>query len=138
MAINFFSEGISFRPSNIRQLKQWIKKVIEQEGGVLVELNFIFCNDAYLHQINVQYLQHDTYTDIITFDNSEQDVSIEGDIFVSIERIKENATKLKVTFEQELYRVMIHGVLHLLGYTDKTPQEKTYMRAKEDDCLALL
>ncbi len=137
MAINFFSEGISFKPQNIRQLKSWIKKIIEQENHILIELNFIFCDDAYLHQINVEYLQHDTYTDIITFDNSDQDSHIESDIFISIERVKENAEKLKVSFEQELHRVMIHGVLHLLGYSDKSPKEKTQMRAKEDECLAL-
>ncbi|MFN3316359.1 MAG: rRNA maturation RNase YbeY [Raineya sp.] len=138
MAINFFSEGISFKPKNIRKLKSWVKNIIEQEKHSLAELNFIFCDDAYLHQINMEYLQHDTYTDIITFDNSEQDTRIESDIFISIERVRENAEKLKVTFEQELHRVMIHGVLHLLGYQDKTLKEKAQMRAKEDSCLNLL
>lgn len=138
MAIYFFSEGINFKPKNIRHLKNWIKQVVRNEGATLQELNFIFCSDEYLHQINVEYLQHDTYTDIITFDNSDETGRIEGDIFISIDRVKENAQKFQTNLDRELYRVMIHGVLHLLGYQDKTPQEKSQMRAKEDKCLDLL
>jgi rRNA maturation RNase YbeY len=138
MAIHFFSEGIVFKPQNIRKLKSWIKQVVLKEQNTLKELNFIFCNDEYLHNINVAYLQHDTYTDIITFDNSDRKNNIEGDIFISVERVQENAQKLGVDFETELHRVMIHGVLHLLGYKDKSPKEKALMRAKEDECLAFL
>jgi len=138
MAIHFFSEGLVFKPQNIRKLKSWIKQVVLKEQNTLKELNFIFCNDEYLHNINVAYLQHDTYTDIITFDNSDRKNNIEGDIFISIERVQENAQKLGVDFKTELHRVMIHGVLHLLGYKDKSPKEKALMRAKEDECLAFL
>jgi rRNA maturation RNase YbeY len=138
MAIQFFQENISFKLKNATKIKQWIKSVVEKENQKLLELNFIFCDDEYLHKINVEYLQHDTYTDIITFDNSEHIGKIEGDIFISIERVKENADNLKITFEQELHRVMIHGVLHLLGYKDKTKAEKQTMRAKEDEALRLL
>jgi rRNA maturation RNase YbeY len=138
MAIQFFQENISFKLKNATKIKQWIKSVVEKENQKLLELNFIFCDDEYLHKINVEYLQHDTYTDIITFDNSEHIGKIEGDIFISIERVKENADNLKITFEQELHRVMIHGVLHLLGYKDKTKAEKQAMRAKEDEALRLL
>jgi len=138
MAIHFFSEGIVFKPKNIRILKNWIRQVILKEQHTLGELNFIFCNDEYLHNINVAYLQHDTYTDIITFDNSDKKHNIEGDIFISVERVQENAQKLKIDFETELHRVMIHGILHLLGYKDKSPKEKKQMRAKENEYLELL
>ena len=138
MAIHFFSEGIVFKPKNIRALKNWIKQVIQKEQNSLGELNFIFCDDTYLHNINVAYLQHDTYTDIITFDNADQEGKIEGDIFISVERVRENSQKLAISFEQELYRVMIHGVLHLLGYKDKSSKDKVQMRAKEDEYIALI
>lgn len=138
MAIQFFQENIEFKPKNALKLKKWIKSIVEIEKQKIIDLNFIFCNDEYLHQINVEYLDHDTYTDIITFDNSEEKGKIESDIFISIERVKENADKLKITFEQELHRVMIHGVLHLLGYKDKTKADKQTMRAKEDEALSVL
>jgi len=98
----------------------------------LKELNYIFCSDAYLLQINQQYLNHDTYTDIITFDNSETEKVITGDIFISIERIRENAAKYNITEADELHRVIIHGALHLLGYKDKTAVTKQKMTEKED------
>lgn len=138
MAIHFFSEGITFKPKEIRKLKNWIKQVVSKEQNSLKELNFIFCDDQYLHQINVEYLQHDTFTDIITFDNSDTEKLIEGDIFISVERVEENAQKFALSFDEELHRVMIHGVLHLLGYQDKTSKEKAKMRAKEDEYLLLL
>jgi rRNA maturation RNase YbeY len=138
MAIQFFQENIEFKPKNALKLKKWIKSIVEIEKQKIIDLNFIFCNDEYLHQINVEYLDHDTYTDIITFDNSEEKGKIESDIFISIERVKENADKLKIAFEQELHRVMIHGVLHLLGYKDKTKADKQAMRAKEDEALSVL
>jgi len=100
-------------------------------------LNYIFCSDTYLHKINLEYLKHDTLTDIITFDYSEKK-QISGDIFISIDRIKENAPKFNQSTDIELNRVLIHGVLHLLGYKDKTPKEKETMRAKEDFYLTLL
>lgn len=131
-SINFFQEDISFKlPAKLR-LKKWIKEAIQAEGFKLDELNYIFCSDQYLLQINQQYLNHDTYTDIVTFDNSENEGRITGDIFISVERTRENAQKFKVTEMRELQRVIIHGALHLLGYKDKTPADKTLMTQKED------
>ncbi|AFK05027.1 metalloprotease ybeY [Emticicia oligotrophica DSM 17448] len=130
--INFHTEGIDFSVPNPIKTKRWIKSVIESEGLKLSEINYVFCNDEYLHQINLEYLDHDTLTDIITFDNSEDEGIIEGDIFVSIERIADNASDFGVSFEHEFKRVVIHGVLHLCGYFDETDEEELTMRAKED------
>ena len=110
--------------------KTWVYKLIDTERHILVHLNFIFCSDEFLHKINVQYLDHDTYTDIITFDNSEEEDCIEGDIFISLERIAENAAQFKVSEEDELRRVMAHGVLHLCGFNDKSDAEKAVMAGK--------
>ena len=136
-SVNFFEEDIDFTLSNEDYISNWIKTIVEKEGFVLQELNFIFCSDEYLYQMNVDYLNHDTYTDIITFDNSEEDKQIEGDIFISIDRVKDNATSIKSSFEDELDRVIIHGVLHLMGLKDKTPEEEKEMREKEEACLSL-
>ena len=119
-------------------LKAWIKSVIEEEGYALKELNFILCSDEYLLRINQQYLNHDTYTDVITFDNSEELKMIVGDIFISLERIQENAREFKHTVADELCRVMVHGTLHLLGYKDKGKAAKNLMTEKEDYYLASL
>jgi probable rRNA maturation factor len=108
------------------------------EGFELEELNYIFCSDEYLHQMNLTYLNHDTLTDIITFDNSEAEQIIEGDIFISIDRVKENSEEFDVLFETELHRVLVHGLLHLFGYKDKSEREKVLMREKEEACLSLL
>lgn len=134
-AINFFEEGISYKLKNKTAVRKWIIETIVAEGYKLDELTYIFCTDEYLLQINQQYLDHDTYTDIITFDNSEEEGIIVGDIFISVERIKENATKFSVTEAQELHRVMIHGALHLLGYKDKSAADKKKMTLKEDQYL---
>jgi probable rRNA maturation factor len=134
-AISFFEEDIQFKPKQKAALRQWIKDTIEAEGFRLKELNYIFCSDAYLLQMNQQYLDHNTYTDIITFDNSEIEKIIVGDIFISAERIKENALKFKVTEDTELHRVMIHGALHLLGYKDKSAASKNLMTQMEDKYL---
>ena len=130
--INFFEEDISYKLKNKSQVRRWISETIIAEGSRLKELNYIFCSDSYLLQINQQYLNHDTYTDIITFDHSEEEGSIAGDIFISIERIRENAAKFKVAEDEELHRVIIHGALHLLGYGDKNPADKKRMTEKED------
>src|SRR6202012_2022690 len=130
--ISFFEEDIQFKLKNKAQVRQWITDTIIAEGYKLRELNYIFCSDAYLLQINQQYLDHDTYTDIITFDNSEKEKVIEGDIFISIERIRENAAKFDTGETNELHRVIIHGALHLLGYKDKTASDKKQMTSKED------
>ena len=110
----------------------WIETIVLSENKTLGEISYIFCDDAYLHNINRQYLNHDTLTDIISFDYTEGDV-ISGDIFVSIERVKDNAIDFKVAFEEELKRVLAHGVLHYCGYKDKTDTDAALMRAKENE-----
>lgn len=130
-AIHFFWEDVS---SNLKQkirLRNWITNTIKEENKRLGELTFIFCSDTYLLSINQEYLNHNTYTDIITFNNSEDDRII-GDIFISLERVHENALRFKVSEEDELHRVMIHGTLHLLGYTDKGKDAKALMTNKEN------
>jgi probable rRNA maturation factor len=135
--VNYFTEGTRFKLDHPRKTAAWIKKVILQEKSSLRNINFIFCSDDALLARNQDYLKHTTYTDIITFDNSEIKNEVEGDVFISIDRVRENATKYCQSFDQELHRVMIHGVLHLLGYNDKSPRQKTAIRKKEDACLSL-
>lgn len=134
--INFFTEDINFELTESTVYSNWIQVVIADHDYQLEEINYIFCSDTYLHQVNVEYLNHDTYTDIITFDNSEDEGVIESDIFISIDRIKENAVEMKVSFEQELQRVIIHGVLHLLGFKDKSEEEAGEMRNQENKSMA--
>lgn len=136
--INFFTEDTSYSLKQKAKIKSWITAAINEEGYVLGELNFILCSDDYLLRINQDYLQHDDYTDVITFDNSEVLKMIVGDIFISIDRIKENAKEFQSTTAIELCRIMIHGTLHLLGYKDKTKAAKTQMTAKEDYYLTKL
>lgn len=136
-SINFFSQTAPFKIPFPRKTSAWIKAVIKKEKQSLKELNFIFCSDAELHQINLEYLNHDDFTDIITFDNSDEKGVIEGDIYISIDRVRENASSYKKEFSNELNRVIIHGVLHLLGYKDKTAAAKKVMRSKEDSYLAI-
>jgi len=135
-AIQFFEEDISYKLKNKALVRQWIKDTIAAEGFKLRELTYVFCSDAYLLPMNQQYLDHDTYTDIITFDNSEVEGDITGDIFISVERIRENAAEFKISETDEMHRVIIHGALHLLGYTDKTIVTKQKMTQKEDEYLA--
>jgi probable rRNA maturation factor len=136
--INFYNEGVSYKLKHKLKVKNWICDTISAEGKHLDQLSFIFCCDEYLLGINEQFLKHSTYTDIITFDNSERDGFITGDIFISIERVKENAEKFKVAESDELHRVLIHGTLHLLGYPDKPKKNKIIMTAMENKYLALL
>jgi len=136
-SFHFFYEDVDFHFTAIRNTKSWLRKVIKAENKKLGELNYIFCSDPFLADVNLQYLNHTTLTDIITFDTSEDVQLIEGEIYISVERVKENAQKYKVTFDRELHRVMVHGVLHLLGYSDKTSQQKKIMRKKEDAYLSL-
>lgn len=136
--INFFTEDLIFELNDKEAINAWIEQTIEGEGYQLRLLNFILCSDEYLHQINVEYLDHDTLTDIITFDNSEEEDEVEGDIFVSIDRVKDNAQTMSLSFEEEFHRVLIHGVLHLCGYLDKSDEEKQQMRSKEDEALQRL
>jgi probable rRNA maturation factor len=131
--IVFFNEDIDFKFQGKNKFKSWLKKVADKEGFSINNLNYIFCSDEYLHKINLEYLDHDTYTDIITFDNSEDESSIEGDIFISIERLRENSQTLNIVFEEELKRVIVHGLLHLCGYDDHTPEDKAEMRRLESE-----
>ena len=129
-------EGIDFQLVNEISLSLWIEKTIENEGATLGAVSYIFCSDDYLHQMNIEYLNHDTLTDVITFPYNDN--PIEGDIFISIDRVKDNAQDLNITFSDELHRVMIHGVLHLCGYSDETDEQEAEMRRKEDEYLKLL
>ena len=135
--IFFHSEDIQFDLPNQPTIISWILKTVQHEAKELRLLNFIFCSDKYLHQLNVEYLNHDTLTDVITFQYSEEKI-IEGDIFISIERIRENANKFNTSEGNELHRVMIHGVLHLLGYFDKSKKDKIQMTEKENFYLSEL
>ena len=130
--IVFHTEEVEFKVKQPLKIKRWLKNTIIAEGFTLSEINYIFSSDEYLHKINLQYLDHDTFTDIITFDNSEEENIIEGDIFVSIDRVKENAKDFNSPYEQELRRVLVHGVLHLCGYFDKSVEDQKLMRMKEE------
>lgn len=136
MQLTFHSEAIDFELTEISTIKTWLKEVIKCEGWTLANLTYIFCSDDYLYQMNVEHLNHDTLTDVITFQYSEE--VVEGDVFISIDRTKENAAIFGVSPEEELNRVMVHGLLHLLGYKDKTVEEKTLMTSKENEYLATL
>lgn len=130
--IRFFEEDIIYKLKNKGLLRQWITNTIKAEGYKLKELTYIFSTDNYLLQLNKQYLDHDSYTDIITFDNSTIEGLIVGDIFISIDRIRDNALKYNISEKEELHRVIIHGTLHLLGYKDKYLSDKKKMTLKED------
>lgn len=134
--ISFFSEDIEYTLKEKAKVREWIQKAILKEGFKRVgDLNFIFCSDEYLLEINKEYLNHDTYTDIVTFDSSEQEETIAGDIFISIDRVKENAIKFNVSERDETHRVIIHGVMHLCGYPDKKKEDRERMTAKENEYL---
>jgi probable rRNA maturation factor len=136
--IQFFSEGTSFIFKDKNEIRSWLINAIREEKKKPWYINFIFCTDAYLLELNQHYLHHNTLTDILTFPSSDDADTISGDIYISIERVEENAEKFDEPKEKEIKRVMIHGVLHLLGYVDKTVDEKNTMRAKEDYYLNLL
>lgn len=135
MSILFHLEDVQKFPLERRKLKAWLKSAMEEEKHRLGDLNFIFCSDEHLLDINRQYLKHDYYTDIITFDYVE-DAQVSGDVFISVDRVAENAQILKQSFAEEMRRMLIHGTLHLLGYKDKEPDEKQLMTSKEDYYLA--
>ena len=132
--IAFLTEDITFELKEKLKHKAWLKEAAKAEGFRIGELNYIFCSDVYLLDINQKYLGHDTLTDIVTFDNSEDPKMIEGDIFISIERVQENALKFD-TAGSELKRVMVHGLLHLAGYKDKDKAQKELMTIKENEHL---
>ena len=127
-----FNYETDFELENEAHYEDWISRIIESEGFDEGEINYIFCDDEYLHKINVEYLDHDTLTDIISFDYTVGNL-IQGDIFVSVERVKDNANDFNVSFEEELKRVLSHGVLHYCGYKDKSPKDEALMRSKEDE-----
>ena len=135
LKINFYSEN-DFVLEDHEKYGRWIERVIASEEKKLEELSYIFCDDEYLLKLNEEFLQHDTYTDIITFDYSVGKI-LHGDIYISTERVKENSEQFNVSFEEELRRVIIHGVLHLCGYKDKTKEQSLLMRQKEEEKMEL-
>jgi len=133
--IRYFFEDTSFKFSGRRNNSTWLKNAVTEEGKKLGDVNIIFCSDPYLLEINKQYLGHDYYTDVITFDYCENDI-VSGDVFISVDTVRDNAAFYKAEFKDELSRVMVHGVLHLLGYDDHTEPDQKTMRSKEDYYLA--
>ncbi|MEI6311973.1 MAG: rRNA maturation RNase YbeY [Bacteroidota bacterium] len=137
MAIIFHTEDIIFRFSNKKIIRSWINRVSTRHYKEVGDINYIFCSDAKILEINKQFLNHDYYTDIISFDYSEINI-ISGDIYISIDTVKSNALKFGVLFKEELHRVIIHGVLHFLGYKDKTKADSENMRRLENESLQIL
>ena len=132
-----FNYETSFQLKDENLLEKWVEKTVSNQGFSIGEINYIFCDDAYLHKLNVEFLQHDTLTDIISFDNT-LGKQISGDVFISVERVEDNAKDFKVDFDDELHRVMIHGVLHYMGFKDKSDVEKEEMRNAENIALSSL
>lgn len=137
MAINFFEEGVASGISSSNRVRRWLRKVADTKGYTIKNLNYVFCNDEYLYEMNVQYLKHQTYTDIITFDQSEDNNIIEGDIYISTDRVKDNAHTHGADYPTELLRVISHGLLHLCGHQDKTKRQSEEMRMEEDKAIAI-
>jgi len=137
MAILYEAVDISFPKIKRNEMKSWIKRVITHFNKKIGNIVYIFCSDKEILRINKIYLNHDYYTDIITFDYSEGD-KLAGDLFISLETVKSNSVKFNTGFDEELHRVMIHGILHLCGFNDKTPEEKDNMRKREDEALELI
>jgi len=136
MSIQYFNEDIAFPKVKRRITSNWIKQVISIEEKRVGDISFIFCSDEYLLDVNRKYLNHDYFTDIITFDDVEGNL-INGDIFISVDRVKENSIEFETSFDNEIHRILIHGVLHLLGYKDKVKKDKHLMTEKEDLYLKL-
>ena len=131
-SIRFFSEEVPFILKNKIKIRNWLANVIREENKIVLNINYIFCSDNYLLELNKKYLHHDSLTDIITFPELIYTGKVSGDIYISVERIKENAGQYLQSFDKELQRVMVHGVLHLLGYKDKSRKNKLLMTLKED------
>lgn len=136
MSIRFSAQSVDFELIEPQKVKTWLSEVIQRRGKSVGNINYLFCDDEYLLGINQRYLNHDTYTDIITFDYVAGNL-ISGDIMISVDRVGENAAKFGVPFEQELRRVVVHGVLHLLGQGDKSDEESREMRRLEEEALSL-
>lgn len=130
-----YNYELDFQIEQEELYSSWLSNIIISENKSLGEINYIFCDDDYLHKINVEFLQHDTLTDIISFDYSVGN-ELHGDIYISIQRVKENAIEYSVSFEEELKRVMVHGILHYCGFSDKTEEASTIMRQKEDEAIS--
>jgi rRNA maturation RNase YbeY len=135
--VRFTAHDMPFRLPKTIEVRRWITRALEHEGYIADNLQYVWCTDLHLHEVNRKFLEHDTLTDVITFDYSSDEGIVTGDIFISIERIRENAASIGIRVKDELHRVMIHGVLHLCGYHDKTPSEKSEMTEKEDYYLSL-
>lgn len=133
--IRFFNEDVPYKLPQKQATRQWLKHQAEREGYAVGELNYVFCSDEYLLQVNRDHLQHDFYTDIITFDTGETKDKLDGDVFISVDRVAENAAQLGTPADEEMRRVLAHGLLHLCGYGDKTNEEVALMRSKEEEWL---
>jgi len=131
-SIRFFSEEVRFILKNKIKIRNWLANVIREENKIVLNINYIFCSDNYLLGLNKKYLHHNSLTDIITFPELIYTGKVSGDIYISVERIRENSAKYFQSFDKELQRVMVHGVLHLLGFKDKTRKDKIFMTMKED------
>jgi probable rRNA maturation factor len=137
MPIRYFSQDLDFNLKHPRKTTKWISESVKKEKFSVKDISYIFCSDEFLLKLNKDFLNHNTLTDIITFDYSVSKSALEGEIYISIERVEENAVKFKKSFEEELHRVIIHGALHLIGYKDKKSADKSLMRKKEDAYLSL-
>ena len=135
--ISFQGVDVDVPVMNREVLKKWINGFVGSYGKVVGELYYLFCSDEYLYKMNVEVLRHDYYTDVITFQSNDNDTVLSGDIYISIDRVKENALALGLRYEDELNRVMAHGVLHLMGFKDKTDEDAIMMRQQEDFCLKM-
>ena len=135
-SISFHNESVNNKTPSKRLLKAWIKEFVSNHGKKVGELAFIFCSDEKILEVNQNFLQHDYYTDIITFDYCEGEI-VSGDIFISVERVTENATSHNVEYNAELLRILAHGVLHLIGFQDKSAKKKKEMTENEDLCISL-
>ena len=134
---NFFSENKNFKISNKKEIRTLLKEICKKENKKISFINCVFCSDSRLLEINKKYLNHTSLTDVVTFDFTPNKKNLEGDIYISIDRVKENARKYKETFKTELLRIIIHGLLHLIGFSDKTKEEKNTMTLKENEYLSL-
>jgi len=138
LSIRYFSDNISFCLKNKREITKWLKIVAETEDKKISNMSYIFVSDEQILDINKKFLNHDYYTDIITFDNSLSDTKIEGEMYISINTVKQNAKEYNVTFENELHRVVIHGLLHLCGYNDNNPKNRRIMQNKETNYILIM
>ena len=136
MSVSFHRENVSLNADE-KLIIKWLTNSVNSLDYSIGELSFVFCSDDYLRKLNIKHLNQDYLTDVITFDYSKE-MSLIGDVFISTERVKENAKLFNVSFNEELFRVIIHGVLHLCGFKDKTKEEKAEMRSKENDFLSLI